>query len=382
MKLFECQACGQPLYFENTLCESCRRRLGFLSSLQEVTALDWDGDAWKALAEPERRFRFCLNAEQDACNWLVPVDSPEPFCAACRHNRMIPDLSQPRNLDSWRRLETAKHRLFYTLLRLDLPVTRRPEDPNGLTFDFLADPVAPNANTAPVLTGHHNGLITINIAEANDAEREFRRSAMGEPYRTLLGHFRHEVGHYYWTLLIENDPSIERFRALFGDERQDYAQALRDHYDRGASPDWQNSFVSAYASAHPWEDWAETWAHYLHMVDTLETASAFGLRVKPRVSRQQELSAAIDFDPHRVDDLNRLIAAWLPLTFAVNSLNRSMGQPDLYPFVLAPAAIGKLAFVHERVSAAAGRIEGGAGPSGVLQAVASGLRSRIAQPAN
>jgi hypothetical protein len=377
MKLFECQFCEQPLYFENTYCESCGHELGFSPSLQNLSAVEWTGGAWTALADPSRSFRFCANAEPDVCNWLIPADSPDRYCVACRHNRVIPNLSQAQNVERWRRLEVAKRRLFYTLLKLDLPIVSRMENPKGLAFDFLSDPAEGTPHAPTVLTGHDNGLITINIAEADDAERERRRHAMGEPYRTLLGHFRHEVGHYYWDVLIRSDASLDRFRKVFGDERQDYAVALQAYYAKGPPENWRDRFVSAYASAHPWEDWAETWAHYLHMVDTLESASAFGLSVRPQISRGPELSAAIDFDPHHVADLSRLIAAWVPLTFAVNSLNRSMGQPDLYPFVLAPTVIGKLAFVHERIYAATGRDPGGAEVA-LLKAVVAGLRNRTA----
>jgi hypothetical protein len=305
MKLFECQACGQPLYFENDGCESCGRSVGFLSDRQVLSALDTGegGRTFDALASPERPVRFCANAEHQACNWLVPADDAQDFCTACRHNRTIPALSLPENLERWRRLEVAKRRLFYTLLRLRLPLTKRPEDPEGLAFDFLSDdgPSAP-----PVMTGHASGLITINIAEADDVERERRRTGMGEPYRTLLGHLRHEVGHHYWTVLVERSPdpgTIERFRALFGDERADYGEALKRHYAQGAPPDWPERFISAYASAHPWEDWAETWAHYLHMVDTLETAGAFGITTRPKVSRGAEIATTVDFDPHADGDL-------------------------------------------------------------------------------
>jgi hypothetical protein len=237
-----------------------------------------------------------------------------------------------------------------------------------------------SGNGPSILTGHDNGLITINIAEADDAERERRRLSMGEPYRTLLGHLRHEVGHYFWNVLVRDDPSIERFRLVFGDERQDYGSALQAHYADGPKDNWQDEFVSAYAGSHPWEDFAETWAHYLHIIDTLETAAAFGLRVRPSVSKGPEITSVIDFDPHRESDLNRLIEAWLPLTFAVNSLNRSMGQPDLYPFVLPPAVINKLSFVHERIHAASGRRSESTAGGGVLQAVIGGLRARVATP--
>jgi hypothetical protein len=380
MKLFECEACGQPLYFENTRCESCGRRLGFLPHRQDITALDPDGGLWRPFDDPERRVRLCANADYDACNWLIPAESGEAFCTACRHNRVIPDLTQRQNLERWRRLETAKHRLFYTLLRLRLPLQSRQENPEGLAFDFLSDPAEESRGAPTVLTGHDNGLITINIIEADDAERERRRRQMGEPYRTLLGHFRHEIGHYFWTVLVSDRPGIETYRQIFGDEREHYGAALQRHYNQGPPADWQNSYVSSYASAHPWEDFAETWAHYLHMVDTLETANAFGVRVRPKVSRSPDLAASVEFDPHDMPDLNRLVSAWLPLTFAVNSLNRSMGQPDLYPFVLGPTVIGKLAFIHERIYEATGRSAGTETHENVLTAIAAGLRRRVAAP--
>jgi len=205
---------------------------------------------------------------------------------------------------------------------------------------------------------------------------------MGEPYRTLLGHFRHEVGHYYWNVLVRDDPSLEAFRHVFGDERLDYGEALRRHYAEGPRENWQDAFVSAYAASHPWEDFAETWAHYLHIVDTLETAGAFGLRVRPRVGPGSDMDARIDFDPHHEPDLDRLIQAWLPLTFAVNSLNRSMGQPDLYPFVLSPVVVAKLAFIHGRIHAAGGKAAPADGADPTLKAVIGRLRSPVAAPRN
>ena len=351
MKLFACQNCRQPLYFENTRCEHCGLRLGYLPDQEVVTALHQaDGDAWYSLAVPDRLYRFCANARHDVCNWLIGIEHGDMLCVACRHNRTIPDLSAPENLLHWRKIEFAKHRLFYTVLKLCLPLTKRPEDPNGLAFDFLSP--APGQAGATVLTGHASGLITLNVAEADDLERERQRKAMGEPYRTLLGHFRHEIAHYFWDHLVASSPAIDEFRQLFGDERQDYQEALQRHYANGAPSDWVQRYVTPYASAHPWEDFAETWAHYFHMVDTLETATAFGLRLRPEIATQAGLEAVMDFDPH-LAHMDRIINSWLPLTFAVNSINRSMGQPDLYPFVLSPAVISKLAFVHYRIHGAA-----------------------------
>jgi hypothetical protein len=383
MKLFECQHCGQPLYFENVRCESCGHSLGYLPSKETITALaetrKSDGKTWKALAEPKGRYRYCANVQHGVCNWLVRADSPEEFCLACRHNRTIPNLSTPDNLANWQKIEIAKHRLFYTLLKLRLPLTTRAEDPDGLAFDFLAAPATPvdGGSPSPVLTGHDHGVITINLAEADDAERERQRSQMREPYRTLLGHFRHEIAHYYWDRLIALSPLLEKFREIFGDERQDYNEVLQRHYAQGPPADWPQRFVSAYASVHPWEDFSETWAHYFHMVDTLETAAAFGLRVRPRVSKGAGLATAIDFDPHTAS-IDRIVDAWLPLTFAANSINRSMGMPDLYPFVLRPPVIVKLTFVHECIHAAASQQAGGA--RGAFRAVLNGLKRAVGSP--
>ncbi|WP_419896478.1 zinc-binding metallopeptidase family protein [Roseomonas sp. USHLN139] len=382
MRLFGCEVCGQLLYFENTQCVRCGATLGYLPARNRLTALDPDeagegmpgtptpegalaqsvgaateaedaADApepdtlWRPRAAPEALHRFCDNARHKACNWLVPAESAARFCEACRHNRTIPDLSDPGNLAHWQKIEAAKRRAFYSFLRLGLPLVDRVEDPeNGLAFDFLAD--APDGSEK-VMTGHDNGLITLALAEADDAERTRRRTAMGEPYRTLLGHFRHESGHYFWDRLVRDGGRLEECRAVFGDDSQDYGAALQRHYEQGPPADWQENFVSTYATAHPWEDFAETWAHYLHIVDTLEMARAFGIGIDPAVDRRDELTAEVDFDPYRATRIEPVMEAWVPLTAAVNSLNRCMGTPDLYPFVLSPAVVAKLAFIQSLV---------------------------------
>lgn len=349
MQLFECQNCGQPLHFENTHCEACGHRLGYDPNKGTLLALTAEDGDWRAIAGDKGLYRVCANAQHDACNWLIPADSGDQFCAACRHNRTVPDLTVPENLANWRKLEAAKHHLFYTLLKLGLPLRTRTEDADeGLAFDFLADVQGENGIQA-VMTGHDLGLITISLAEADDAERERRRSQMHEPYRTLLGHFRHEIAHYFWDRLVRDTPMLARCREVFGDESRDYGQALQEHYNNGPPAGWQQSYVSTYATSHPWEDFAETWAHYLHMVDTLETAHAFGIRVKPRIARAEELSTRVDIDPHYASTIEELMEPWIPLTVAINSINRSMGQPDLYPFVLSPQVVGKLGFIHELV---------------------------------
>ncbi|WP_204487420.1 zinc-binding metallopeptidase family protein [Archangium primigenium] len=351
MKIFNCQQCGLMVYFSNTRCERCAHALGYLPELTTLSALTpLEDGRFSPLAAPERTSRFCANAAHAACNWLVPADSPDDYCRACQLNRTIPPLNEGDNLLRWQRLEVAKHQLVYGLLRLGLPVVGKGEEPErGLAFDFLARLKGKGGKPAPVVTGHASGLITIDVTEADDAERERHRRDLAEPYRTLLGHFRHEVGHYYWDRLVNGGPWLDAFRTLFGDERQDYGECLKAHYADGPPADWRQRFVSSYASTHPWEDFAETWAHYLHIVDTLETAHAFGLRVQPRGAQDAALTMEIDFEPYHQSDFDVLLKTWLPLTYAVNSLNQSMGQPDLYPFVLAPAVMGKLRFVHALV---------------------------------
>jgi hypothetical protein len=345
MKLFKCQSCGQSIYFENRFCENCGHALGYFPDRGLLTAVEPDGDDWIALTPRHPRVKFCANIKDDVCNWLIPVHQGERFCTACRFNRLIPDLSQENNLAYWRRMEFAKHRLFYTLLALQLPLKNRVDDPeHGLVFDFVADD--PATSDATTLTGHNEGVIVINLNEADNAKREAIRSAMHEPYRTLLGHFRHEIGHYFWSILVRDGGDLDAFRAVFGDERADYGAALASYYATGAAEGWQSDFITAYATSHPWEDFAETWAHYLHIIDTLETASAFGLRIHPQDANDHTLHADITFDPHHGASMGPIIKAWLPLTFALNNLNRSMGQEDLYPFILTEKIVRKLQFIQ------------------------------------
>ncbi len=349
MKLFQCQSCGNIVYFENTHCERCGHRFGYLPNRSTLSALEPEGNgAWKPLAAPDEQRFLCTNAQHDACNWLTPADGGAPFCIACRHNGIIPNLSEAETVQHWRLMERAKHQLFYQLLRCNLPLATRHEDPeHGLIFNFLADP--PDASQQKVMTGHENGVITIALIEADDAEREKRRKQMGEPYRTLVGHFRHEVGHHYWDLLVRDAGKLEACRAVFGDDSQDYGEALQRHYDQGAPADWPEHFISSYATTHPWEDFAESWAHYLHIVDTLEMGAAFGMRVKPKLDTAGEIGATLDFDPYEAQTIQQIIDAWLPFTFAMNSVNRAMGNGDLYPFVLAPDVVRKLGFIHDLV---------------------------------
>jgi len=338
MRTFEC-ACGARIFFENSICVNCGLALGFAPELGVMTALTPTPDGGllaHANGSPHRR---CTNyVEQGICNWLLPGAGGPELCQACALTRTVPDLSQSDNQSLWADMERAKRRLLYSLQRLGLPTLSRAESPNGLAFDIKAD--TPNEH---VLTGHADGLITLNLAEADPVLREKMRVAMEERYRTPLGHFRHESGHYYWDLLVRDTEFLQPCRALFGDDQLDYGAALRAHYDNDEA-DWQQEFISSYASAHPWEDWAETWAHYLHIVDTLETAQDFGLvGWSPLSPGFEEVSA------------EAITREWGTLTVALNALNRSMGMPDAYPFLPSDRVNEKIAFVHRVVSESATR---------------------------
>jgi len=347
MKIFQCNHCDNPVFFENNLCEKCGASLGFHSGAGSLSALSKKKNGWETPADHGIPYQYCRNHDHNACNWLVKAGGEQPLCEACRLNGIIPDLGSPENLKAWQNLELAKHRLVYELLCLGLSIESKASAPEtGLSFNFLSDDSAGSGRNG-IVTGHSRGTITINIAEAHSAYREKTREKMGESYRTLIGHFRHEIGHYYWELMVRSDSGLLKgFRGLFGDERVDYSETLQRYYDNGPPKDWRERFLSAYCAAHPWEDWAETWAHYLHMVDTLETAHAFGLRLNPRIDTLPNLNMPPDFDPFLSTDFRDIVDDYVSLSLAINSINRSMGQPDLYPFVLSPPAVEKLDFVH------------------------------------
>jgi hypothetical protein len=310
MQRFQCPNCAQEVYFENSVCLNCSSTL-FYDPVSTSLVVD-------AIA--------CANRDSIGCNWTALNDGQ--LCESCAITEVIPDLSVQGNVTRWRKVEMAKRRLIHALRDLSLPLDAPGE--RYLRFWFMADGESA-AVDGPVLTGHDNGRVTLNIAEADDATREATRIAMGEPYRTLLGHFRHESGHFYWDVLVSDANRTEAFREVFGDERQDYDVALARHYAEGSPADWQERHVSAYAAAHPWEDFAETWAHALHILDALETARAYGLAAAPGATGG--------------DDPDMILADWLPLSLAMNAMNRSLGHPDFYPFQTAPTVGRKLGFV-------------------------------------
>ena len=355
MKTFHCTNCQNLVFFENVSCLNCGHTLAYLPDRTVVAALRQGTDGeWhvEGRTEAQGAYRLCVNyAEQNICNWAVPSDDPNAFCRSCRLTTVIPNLT-PSGKAAWFRLESAKRRLVETLLSLQLPVVAKDQDnPEGVAFEFLKDSPAPNGDSNRVLTGHDNGLITINIAEADDVQRERMRQQQREPYRTLVGHFRHEIGHYYWDRLIRDSERLEAFRAQFGDERADYAEALKRHYSQGAPANWADRFISAYATSHPWEDWAESWAHFLHMSDSLETASAVGLSLRPERDDEPAITAVPPTLALMEAGFESMIERWLPLTYVMNNLSRGLGLADAYPFVLSPTVLDKLHFIYDTINA-------------------------------
>jgi hypothetical protein len=355
VRAFSCDVCDNLLVFENSVCVSCGTPQGFSVPDMRLVPVPPDGSAV-----------LCSNLHLAECNWLVAA--PGGLCLSCGLTRTRPSDADTVGMAAFAATEKAKRRLVYQLLDVALPVVRKVDDANGLAFDLLS------SAQQHVITGHDDGVVTIDLAEGDDPHREAMRVQMGEPYRTLLGHLRHEVGHYFWQVLVEGKTpdagwgaaegaerpwvdgrdSLTQFRFLFGDERASYADALKKHYSQGPPAHWNAKYVSSYATAHPWEDWAETFAHYLHISDTLQTASAYGMVVTgPDVVAGKLASSlvALPMDGAGLaSGVRDLVATWLPLTYALNAVNRSMGKADLYPFVLTDPVIAKLGFVHGLVA--------------------------------
>jgi hypothetical protein len=348
MRVFSCDNCGQLVFFDNSQCLRCEAPLGYVHSEREIISLV--GTADEGLVDrstPARTWRRCATSALTGCNWLVP-GAGGALCESCQLTRTRPADTDAVGLQELGHSEMAKRRLIFQLAELGLPVERRQEDVGtGLAFDLLS------STQRKVITGHDNGIVTLDLAEADDEHRERLRLQLSEPYRTLLGHFRHEIGHYYWPLLVKDPDELGACRALFGDDRADYAEAVKSHYDTSSEDDdsWQQHYISRYATMHPYEDWAETFAHYLHILDTLQTAESFGLGA-PGVAGSKRLARRIGAHPTRPDGsttFREVVDNWLELSYALNQINRSMGNKDLYPFVLAAPVIQKMAFVDHLV---------------------------------
>ncbi len=402
MRLFHCTHCGSLVFFDSSECLACGSALAFDPERLEMMALQPatdDPTLWERLNDvpgsvesangsaaavpaPASRFRMCANREaHNACNFAIPchdvpqaaasgepspaqpapmdgraggdaapdgstpapvADAAPMLCVSCEQTRILPDLSDPDNVRRWTNIEIAKRRLYYSLAQLDIAQI---EGEPGPVYEFKAD-----TPEAPVMTGHDAGVITLNVAEADDDERTRRRIELGEPYRTLLGHLRHESGHYYWDVLVLRGGHVDAYREVFGDERADYGEALKAHYASAPHTGWQNDFISDYATSHPWEDWAETWAHYLHMVDLLETAQSYRTEVAIPGPLGEPRYAMVNPFTEAVPDFDAMMQAWVPLTLLLNSLNRSLGQLDAYPFAMGAGVKEKLRFVHALVN--------------------------------
>ncbi len=319
----------------------CHAPVGFLADELELVALQLVEDGFERADEQPGKFRHCENRLLARCNWLLADDDPATHCRSCQLTSVRPNDNEAESLVAFAHAETAKRRLLFQLFSLGLPVVDRSVDAdNGVAFELLS------ARGRDVMTGHDSGVITLDLSESDDAHREFVRKQLGEPYRTVLGHMRHEIAHYYWPHLVASTESVEAFRSLFGDERVSYDDALAQHYSSGADFDWSSTHVSHYATMHPWEDWAETFAHYLHIADGLETASAIGISVSDPALTAGRAAWVTKSDI----EIGDMVQAWLGLTLGLNAMARSIGQSDLYPFVLSPVVIEKLDFVHRSIT--------------------------------
>ena len=361
MNTYQC-TCGGRLFFNNTICIGCGHEVGWCEACSSVVPLEKLDDGTYRCGNPKCGLAVvkCHNyAVEAVCNRVfasraadsvTPVASsaarrsfsppalPNPLevseselCKACRLNDVIPDLTVEGNRERWAKLETAKRRLLFQLDELGLRYAAEDVgDEKPLQFDFKA-----NTPEAAVLTGHADGLITINVSEADSVERERVRKQMHEPHRSLLGHMRHEVGHYYWMTLVEGKREDECM-AVFGDHRElPYADALKLYYENGPAADWQSQYVRAYATAHPWEDFAETWGFYLDMLEVLSTMHHHLHALAP--------------DP-RALPAEALTVIYQQLGVFFNEVNRTMGLKDLVPEIISPEIVKKLAFLDRLVA--------------------------------
>jgi hypothetical protein len=334
VRVFKCEVCGSELFFENSVCVTCGSAVGYSRDDGTVVAVDDDRP-------------ICANLNRCGCNWIADPTSAAGLCFSCSLTRTRPADADTVGLTHYWVAESAKRRLIFGLDQLELPI-KISDGSGGVAFDLLS------SSQGKITTGYQNGLITLDLAESNDAHREALRESMDEPYRTVLGHFRHEIGHYYCELLALNGGSRKDFRELFGDESTSYDEALQRHYSDGGGHDWQGRYISAYATMHPLEDFAEVFGHLLHIADTLQTAAEFRL-LPHHVQDDDAFSMPEIAKKPRVALLERPMAdvvaqTWLPLTKGLNQINRSMGKADLYPFVLEEPVIAKLAFVADLIA--------------------------------
>ncbi|MGV0991015.1 MAG: zinc-binding metallopeptidase family protein [Mycobacterium sp.] len=344
MRAFACPVCHVFTPFEADRCPSCGASVGLHLPTQSMVAVvddeaTLDGQLWLR----------CTQADPLGCNWLVPAEQDAAARGRCLPDSLIrrrPDPDDTIALEKLAPTAMALRRLVYQLLDLGLPVDPYWRRDGGLAFDLLSS----FSTGEKVMIGHANGVITIDLVESLDAYRESLRVRLGEPYRTMLGHFRHEAGHYYQSILVENGPGAERHldrcRQLFGDELADYPAAIQRHYKFGAPGDWPTSFISEYATMHPWEDFAECFAHYLHITDTLDTTSEAGMVLR---ADMVQFGAPHDVTPlksYADVPITRLLSDWSWVSLFLNRVNAAMGKNPLYPFEISAPVAEKLGFVH------------------------------------
>jgi hypothetical protein len=336
-----CPHCRHFLYLDRLTCPNCDAELGY-----HLLSREFFGLRNNQVLIGEHIWYTCSNREWE-CNWLVREDAPAGRCFSCRLTRRQPAADDTVALEKLSRTEEAKRRLLLQLGALGLPIVGWDIKPGGLGFDLISS----LTDGKQVMIGHANGIITIDLAESLDDRREAMRVRLGEPYRTILGHLRHEVGHYYQNVLLTDDAAWAKCRALFGDERASYQDAIKQHYRVGAPDDWHESYISEYATMHPWEDFAETFAHYLHITGTLQTAAVIGIQLDASVTSMRDTDV-VPRESYADQPIQRLLVDWEWMSEAFNRINRSMGFGDLYPFTIVEPVRRKLGFVHDIVTRA------------------------------
>ncbi len=344
MRGFACPVCHNFTPFESDRCPNCQASVGLHLPSKSMIATVRDS----AVVDGQRWVR-CTQSGNLGCNWLVPEEQAVEQRGRCLADSLIRREPAPDDTMAREKLvptAQALRRLIYQLTDIGLPVEPFWRRDGGLAFDLLSSYTTGDK----VLIGHADGVITIDLVETLDAYRETLRVALGEPYRTMLGHFRHEVGHYYQNILVEKGSGamqyLQECRELFGDERTSYSDQIARHYTFGAPDQWQDSFISEYATMHPWEDFAECFAHYLHITDTIDTCREAGMVLtadKVRFTVPRDIEALESYADVPVE---RLLFDWKWMSMFFNRVNTAMGKNPLYPFIIPPPVIAKLGFVH------------------------------------
>lgn len=311
MQRFSCPACGTAAYFHNLTCV-CGQPLFF------------DPEARVMLNQGEA----CANRPTISCNWIADGGQ---YCRSCAMSYVVPDLNVGDNLLMLARAESAKRWVLANLSCwqwfTNADVGRRPR--------FLMLSEYTSGRSEQIMMGHAAGEITINVTEADELIRLQRQRELGEQYRSMVGHFRHELAHFCFDRLSLSPEFLSEFRELFGDERQDYGTALLRHYEAPLAPG--EDYITPYSTAHPHEDWAETVAHLLHLVDFSDSFVSAGLAMR---------GVPEGFTPYSEPDTNRLINVATEIAIAINDINRALDNSDLYPFVLTGPVRQKLSFAH------------------------------------